>query len=115
MTRVSLTPAPSDAGWPRSICTTWRGLFAGMTSEFMVGDRWSLKGGNQALCLLPNPRATSTSIRLARYEPGYPIGNHHAKNHPAAAVVIGRLLDPGHSSAASDGPVGRLATEPVAE
>src|SRR5690349_23222144 len=39
MTRVSLTPAPSDAGMPRSVCTTAREEETGVAA-FMVGSIW---------------------------------------------------------------------------
>src|SRR5262245_23030465 len=48
MTRVSLTPAPSEAGMPRSVWTTARGVVARLAAVFMVGPKWWQKTANQA-------------------------------------------------------------------
>src|SRR5690349_9926535 len=60
MTRVSLTPAPSEAGMPRSVWMTARGTVETGVAALMVGPNW------WRLEVFSSPRPTPRSTRGPR-------------------------------------------------
>src|SRR5687768_10007794 len=66
MTRVSLTPAPSEVGWPRSVWMTARGMVARLAAVFMGFGNWRQHVANQGFegrPLLDAPRAGRFNTR----------------------------------------------------
>src|SRR5688572_19002865 len=102
MTRVSLTPAPSEAGMPRSVWVTARGRVAGEACEtgvcVFIGRKCGLDGTKQGAERRddarrngsPEHRSRGRDLRRARQEEPAGIGaavRDLADEYPAVVAV----------------------------